>query len=161
LTELVNTLGPELFPDFEHARIVADPIKEGLTHDPSSAPRTPVSASHSRESSASSSAPTEDLTGSSAYEPLPRNESFGNLGGLSFFASRPQSRSRSSPRGLSESFKMSSLTTKDGLDEVSKKIRGAMMERGKARRRTTSEGSWEFTGSGEQSPVSEEGKKEL
>jgi glycerol-3-phosphate O-acyltransferase/dihydroxyacetone phosphate acyltransferase len=47
------------------------------------------------------------------------------------------------------------------LEEVSQKIRGAMQERGMERSRRKSETSWEFTGSGAETPGSEEGKKDI
>jgi len=53
----------------------------------------------------------------------------------------------------------SSIDTKESLDEVSKRIRGAMQERGKERTRRQSEGesSWDMadTGSGVETPGSE------
>jgi glycerol-3-phosphate O-acyltransferase / dihydroxyacetone phosphate acyltransferase len=53
----------------------------------------------------------------------------------------------------------SSINTKESLEEVSKRIRGAMQERGKERSRRQSEGesSWDMadTGSGAETPGSE------
>ena len=61
----------------------------------------------------------------------------------------------------------SSLDSKEGLDEVSKKIRGAMSERGKRRRKSEESfgaGSFELTTdgpeSGRETPESLEGKKD-
>lgn len=107
---------------------------------------------------------------------LPRNESFGNLGNIGLFASRPPSRSRSRNGSIANltsigSFSgkgSGSISSKGALDEVSQKIRGAMRERGKERRRKSEEGieGWEFTGSGAVTsgtitPASEEGKKDV
>ena len=171
VTELINTLGPEMFPDFESARIVADPFRDGYIQEPDS-PRTPKSPRHGRFPSSTQQPPRRSQTtdasiggGSSAHGHLPRNESFGNLGNFGLFASRPPSRSRSRSNsnsgGLTGGFKaFSTIASKESLDEVSKKIRGAMMERGQRRRRSD-EGSWEFAESGGATPGSEEGKKEV
>ena len=78
---------------------------------------------------------------------LPRNESFGNLGNIALFATRPPSRSRSrssSSGGAmgSAGFPLKSFSTLDSkgsFDEVSTKIRGAMRERGQMRRRKSEE----------------------
>ena len=60
----------------------------------------------------------------------------------------------------------STLSSKESLDEVSKKIRGAMRERGKERRRKSEEGSgsWDFadSGTGSATPDSvHEGRKDV
>ena len=177
LTELINELGPELFDDFDAKRIVSDPVKEGLIEDPLNValPQTPgikgrrysedASEFFSSPSPSKQDAATDTIfspaqgrgAGSNAHEDLPRNESFGNLGNLSFFATRPPSRSRSRPRNKSDGL---TLTSKEGLEEISKKIRGAMQERGKARERRRSESSWSLASSGALTPNSEE-KKEI
>ncbi|MCJ1341192.1 hypothetical protein MMC09_006488 [Bachmanniomyces sp. S44760] len=175
VTDVINTLGPEMFPDFDNARIIADPFRDGLIEPES--PRTPKfpnpeSGSFSMDGTSS----TEDRRpssitdagiggGSSAHGYLPRNESFGDLGNIHLFSSRPQSRSRSRShsRGLSgsEIGGFSSITSKEGLEEVTKRIRGAMRERGKERTRRRSEESsgWDMADSGVATPASEEGKK--
>ena len=170
VTEVINTLGPEMFPDFDNARIVANPFKDGHIQEPES-PRTPKSPlRHMRfpsDSKGSQGANASIGGGSSAHGHLPRNESFHNLSNFSLFASRPPSRSRSRSNsnsgGLSGGVKgFSTIGSKESLEEVSKRIRGAMQERGKERsRRRSEEGSWEFADSGEATPGSEEGKKEV
>jgi glycerol-3-phosphate O-acyltransferase / dihydroxyacetone phosphate acyltransferase len=174
VTEVINTLGPEVFPDFDAERIVADPYREGAyqsrykrmpdTHvSERSQPGTPGEAGPAyHPSSVGEQSPT-----SRSFGLLPRNESFHNIGGFGFFASRPgtpsKSRSRSSSAGggkLSGSMPIkafSSIDTKESLDEVSKRIRGAMQERGKERSRRQSEGesSWVMADSGAETPVSE------
>jgi glycerol-3-phosphate O-acyltransferase/dihydroxyacetone phosphate acyltransferase len=179
VTQVINTLGPEMFPDFDSARIIADPFRDGVLHEPTS----PVSPhGHHRNSSASMRSATssrscasDTSTGrrSSAQGHLPRNESFGNLGDIGLFASHPPSRDRSrsgSSGGLAGSggFPVKGFTTinsKGALNEVSQKIRGAMRERGQERRRKSEERSegWDFadTGTGSATPASEEGKKEI
>ena len=183
VTDLINTLGPEMFPDFDHVRIVADPYRDGYIQEPES-PRTPKSPSHTRTPSEGTFSPSFPLRrghtasvsvggGSSAHGHLPRNESFGNLANFGLFATRPPSRSRSRSNSMNArdagGFKGFSTINKDSLDEVSKKIRGAMQERGKRRsRRRSGDGGWEFAdgeGDGVETPASEEGdgnrKKEV
>ena len=169
VTELINTLGPEMFPDFDSARIIADPFRNGTLHEPAS-PRTPRTPGGSRTAPSgmtplhrpSTSDSTTDASiggGSSAQGNLPRNESFGNLGDISLFASRPQTpKSPGRSRTNSEGFPVQAFSTigsKETLDEVSKKIRGAMRER---RRRKSEEGAkeWEMEASGSATPGSEE-----
>lgn len=157
VTEVINTFGPEMYPDFDSARIVADPFREQGTPPPKS-PRS----LHSRTPSSSSSFTTTTNTNTNNITTttnantnqtqnshgLPRNESFHDLGNIGLFASRPPSRSRSrssSSGGLAGSggFPVKGFSTISGkatLDEVSMKIRGAMRERGEKRRKS---GSWE------------------
>lgn len=169
VTDLINTLGPEVFPDFDAERIVADPFRDGAYQSrlkrmdrgmASDEPTTPTEI----EADEHPSSPTK------SFGLLPRNESFQNLGGFGFFATRPPSRSRSrnsSASGLAMSGSMpikafSSMDHKESFDEVSKRIRGAMQERGKERSRRQSEGdsSWDMASSGAATPGSEEGKKD-
>ena len=162
VTHVINTLGPEMFPDFDSARIIADPFRDGALHE-SKSPRT-----HSRTSSGFPPTPpirsntNEGLAsiggGSSTQGYLPRNESFHDLSNIGLFASRPPSRSRSRSsssggKAGSAGFSVkafSTISSKAGLEEVSKKIRGAMRERGKERRRKSEDGSgsWDFADSG-------------
>lgn len=161
VTEVINTLGPEMFPDFDSVRIIADPFRDGALQSPKS-PRT-----HSRTSSGflptpptrsnANEGPVSLGGGSSTQGYLPRNESLHDLGNIGLFASRPpsRSRSRSSSSGgragnAGYSVKgFSTISSKESLEEVSKKIRGAMRERGKERRRKSEDGSgsWDFADS--------------
>jgi len=153
VTDLINTLGPEMFPDFDRARIVADPFRDGLP-----SPTSPIQTGFRRRDSNHSGisdveSPTNfthaSLGGGSGMNngSLPRNESFKNLGNIAVFSTRPPSRSRSrssSSGGAvgSAGFPLKSFSTldsKSGFDEVSQKIRGAMRERGQIRRRNTEE----------------------
>jgi glycerol-3-phosphate O-acyltransferase / dihydroxyacetone phosphate acyltransferase len=139
VTDLINTLGPEMFPDFEKTRLVPDPFKlEGGLMPPSPPPRR-------RDSDMSSGYDAEtppvlsrrNTTQSSRG--LPRNESFSNIGSIGMFSTRPPSRSRSrsssSGGGFGSSgFPISGFTTLDsagGFDEATRKIREAMRERRK------------------------------
>ena len=139
VTELINTLGPEMFPDFDASRIVADPFRT----DGSSV--SPIQSNfYRRDSNVSESSPTDvSIGGGSGIFGLPRNESFKNLANIAVFSTRPPSRdtSRSSSAGGafgSAGFPLKSFSTLDssaGFDEVSQKIKGAMRERGQLRRR--------------------------
>ncbi|KAL9027763.1 MAG: hypothetical protein Q9196_003757 [Gyalolechia fulgens] len=150
VTEVINTLGPEMFPDFDSTRIIADPFRGGIFEEPRT-PRTPRTTSRPRTKSMTEDDSLTDASISgdpSTPGQLPRNESFGNLGNIGLFASRPQtprshSRSHSGSQGGGGGFGMqgfSMLSSKESLDEVSQKIRGAMRERGQ-RRRKSEEGS--------------------
>ncbi|TVY87716.1 putative acyltransferase [Lachnellula willkommii] len=157
VTDLINTLGPEMFPDFDAARIVTDPLQGDSEVSPSSPTRSGFYRQDSSQSGISetetspkfrrSSAEASIGGGSSMKSHLPRNESFGNIGNIGLFATRPSSRSRSrssSGGGAvgSAGFPLKSFSTLDakgGFDEVSMKIRGAMRERGQMRRRKSEE----------------------
>jgi len=177
VTDVINTFGPEMYPDFDSARIIADPFRDPQGTQSPKSPR-----SHTRTPSAGLTSGTSPSTngehasigaGSSIQGHLPRNESFHNLGNIGLFASRPPSRSRSrssSSGGLAGSGgflvkSFSTISSKETLDEVSQKIRGAMRERGKERRRKSEDGSgnWEFadSGTGSATPDSVAEKKEV
>ena len=167
VTELINEYGPEMFPDFDSARIVSNPFRDGAT---SPTVRTPRISDASMPSSPSTATDASIGGGSSLHGNLPRNESFSNLGNIGLFATRPPSRSRSRSRTNSQSrlggssalTGLSNLDTKDGMDDLSRKIQGAMRERGQERfRRKSEDGSWDMASSGPVTPGSEEGKKEL
>jgi glycerol-3-phosphate O-acyltransferase/dihydroxyacetone phosphate acyltransferase len=163
VTEVINTLGPEMFPDFDAARIVADPFLGESPTTPTSGSFHRRDSSHSGFSDVEQSPPFRRLTdasiggGSSMGGYLPRNESFKNLGNIALFSTRPPSRNRSrssSSGGAIESggFPLkgfSTLDTKASLDEVSMKIRGAMRERGALRRRQSEAATEENDSEGE------------
>lgn len=148
VTNLINELGPEMFPDFESKRIIAD--ANGAPPSPSRGRGRPDTRPlKSREQSPEDA----DLRrasiaiGTSATGNLPRNESFKNLGNFGFFSSSPptpssgHSRSRSRP-GSAAGFPIMGLSTMDSkgaYDDVTRRIRGAMQERGL--RRTSLGGS--------------------
>ena len=178
VTELINTLGPEMFPDFDAARIVADPFRDTGAFKDTGTPKSPSYPRTPTLNQFAATPPTRQPTsasiggGASTSGHLPRNESFHNLGNIGLFASRPPSRSRSrsnSSGGLvgSGGFPVQSFSTidsKEGLDEVSQKIRGAMKQRGQQRRKSQEgSGNWELTASessGMQTPEHGEGKKQ-
>ncbi|KAL8816377.1 MAG: hypothetical protein Q9223_004606 [Gallowayella weberi] len=175
VTELINTLGPEMFPDFDSARIIADPFGNGSPRTPRTPrtpshitrPRTPTSSDRTTDASIGGGSSSSSSVGGSN---LPRNESFHDLGKIGLFASRPQtphshSRSRSGSMGGGGALQgLSTITSKEGLEEVSLRIRGAMKERGKRRRKSEEAGSGGFemtmgggSASGSATPGSEGG----
>jgi len=154
VTDVINTLGPEMFPDFAHTRLVAGHARTESSES-NTAPLSPTRQNPRRQDSGMSS-PGEytESPPSSASVPLrrsttqssraiPRNESFSNIGQVQLFATRPPSRSRSRNSSIGGSFGMAgfpisgftTLDSKEGFDEASKKIRAAMRERGQMRRR--------------------------
>jgi glycerol-3-phosphate O-acyltransferase/dihydroxyacetone phosphate acyltransferase len=161
VTDIINTLGPEMFPDFDAARIVVDPFRVDGAKSPSSsygARGTPKrrdsnvsGVSDSSEAEPPSPTIRRSNTGNASISSggivhsshLPRNESFGNLGSMGIFATRPPSRNRSRSSSSGGGFGsggfplkgFSTLDKKGGFEEVSAKIRGAMKERGQNRRR--------------------------
>lgn len=174
VTDVINTLGPEMFPDFDDVRIIADPFREPKPpKSPRSHTRTPSGAfTPSHVTNGISNAAVGSGPSTPGY--LPRNESFHNLGNIGLFASRPPSRSRSrsnSSGGLAGSAgfsikSFSTISSKESLDEVSKKIRGAMRDRGQARRRKSEDAAegWDLADSGTGSATPDsvaEAKKEV
>ncbi|KAL5336795.1 hypothetical protein BJX70DRAFT_400287 [Aspergillus crustosus] len=165
VTDTINSLGPELFPDFDAARIVTDPFRV-LNREAANIENEQPPTVEIRRAS------TVDFDeGSASQEPLPRNESFHNLANFGFFSTRPSSRNRSRSNSRSSSFgglpgtsgqqikPLSQLASKDGLDEVSFKIRDAMRERGEQRRRRSEDNSgWDMASSGPGTPHSEDRK---
>jgi len=160
VTDVINHFGPEVFPDFDAKRIVADPFREGAyqsrykqMEDPpllseAGEPETPTSITFDEEE--------QSPSGDKPFGNLPRNESFRNIASFGFFSSRPhtpsKSRSRSSSAGGALSSgsmpikAFSSLSSKETLDEVSQRIRGAMRERGRKRESEEheTESSWDM-----------------
>lgn len=145
VTDLINTLGPEMFPDFDAARIVADPFRDGAVTPRTSTPTTPTSETPQRRRDSHVSIASE--AAESRSEGLPRNDSFHNIGNIGIFATRPSSRNRSRSSSAGGGFGssgfpikgFSTLDGKGGFEEVTQKIRGAMKERGERRRRGKSE----------------------
>jgi glycerol-3-phosphate O-acyltransferase / dihydroxyacetone phosphate acyltransferase len=150
VTNLINDLGPEVYPDFDANRIVPDKFRDNAyqsmyrkmpatpTVEEASEPPTPTSGTFEpRDEDSGALSQTLNLL-------LPSNEAFRNIGNFGFFASRPQTpktRSRSSSvgggtGGLGSGDRLkgfSALDSHGSFDEVSKRIRGAMRERGRRR----------------------------
>lgn len=161
VTDLINTLGPELFPDFDSARIIADPFTKG-----SGLPLISTSYQERRNSEVSSDgfSPIDEHEQTTNFGPggwtnaLSRNESFGNLSSIGLFASRPASRARS--RSNSGGFPIKALSQVEGagqagFEEVSRRISSAMAER-RSQRRSGSRGQQEEEDAAEASSEDEE-----
>lgn len=163
VTEVINTLGPELFPDFDATRIITDPFRE-LGRPAEQADNVP------EITRTSTSDLDENLV---TKEDLPRNESLHNLSNIGFFSTRPPSRSRSRSHsrsssggfGTASSYNqlkpLSQINSKGDFEEVSMKIRGAMRERGERRRRLSEDSSWELPSTGPGTPSGEENAKDV
>ncbi|KAI5866223.1 hypothetical protein GGS23DRAFT_556055 [Durotheca rogersii] len=139
VVKVINDLGPDMYEDFEHSRLMPEPSREdGALGSPKEAgivdaaePTPPESPRLSRKNTTRSS------------RAIPRNESFSNIGAIGMFATRPSSRSRSRSSSSGGAFGsggfpvsgFTSLDSKEGFNEASNKIRAAMRERGQLRRR--------------------------
>ncbi|KAF1822178.1 uncharacterized protein K489DRAFT_320537 [Dissoconium aciculare CBS 342.82] len=153
INEIINELGPELFPDFDQNRIITD--SSHPLHSPErSGPTTPKTRRDSNDASLhfsqTPSAASHSATSAQAHL-LPLTESFKNIGSISIFASRPgtpnraRSRSRASSsdghggggfrlQGFTSLEPTSTLSKPSNLDEVSKNLHEAMRERGRRRK---------------------------
>ncbi|KAI1141579.1 Sucrase/ferredoxin-like-domain-containing protein [Hypoxylon sp. FL0543] len=142
VVKVINDLGPDMYEDFEHTRLIADPTRaDGALSSPKEAgvsrtePTPPDSPHLSRKNTTKSS------------QAIPRNESFSNIGAIGMFATRPPSRSRSRSSSSGGGFGsggfpvsgFTSLDTNEGFNEASNKIRAAMRQRGQLRRRKSGE----------------------
>lgn len=146
VTDVINTLGPEMFPDFEAIRLV-NSSREHVASKTNSQEPSPIKRRDSELSNASENVyPVPSMTRRSTTQSsraIPYNESFSDIGKIPMFSTRPPSRSRSrssSSGGFfgSAGFPVSGFTTLDssgGFDEASRRIRAAMRERGQMRRR--------------------------
>lgn len=142
VTDLINTLGPEMFPDFEKTRLVPDfsKLETGGTQT------SPTEHHPRRDSEASSAGPDMETppplsrrSTTQSSRLLPRNDSFSNIGRVGIFSTRPPSRSRSRSNSAgggfgSSGFHISGFTTLDsaeGFSEASRRLREAMKDRRK------------------------------
>ncbi|KKA28683.1 hypothetical protein TD95_003075 [Thielaviopsis punctulata] len=136
VTGLINELGPEMFPDFARRRLeAADKQKQKKLE------ARPLSAGSGASSPPSSHIASPDtvqtLTQADVKKSsrlLPRNDSFSNIGGHGMFSTRPPSRSRSRSSSVVNFGGFTTLDSKDGFDEATRKIHEAM----KLRRRKSS-----------------------
>lgn len=149
ITDIINTLGPEMFDDFYSKRIIQDPFTQ-------SPPRTPIRKS-SEDARREGPQPVETyefpISPESDSHHLPRNESFADLANQDIFSTRPstpkRNHSRSPSGALGAGFQLKPFSTIDGnLDEVSRRIKSGM--RSRMRRRSSADG-WE-EGSGPSTP---------
>lgn len=139
VTDLINELGPEMFPDFDKTRLIPDMTRvEGAGaegHGRRDSDQSSTGFGFEAESPPSLS--RRSTTQSSRA--LPRHDSFSNIGAVDIFSTRPPSRSRSRSRSSSAGgglgsggFPISGFTTLDsaeGFNEASRKIREAMKYR--------------------------------
>ena len=152
LTTLINTLGPEIFPDFDANRIVA------ASELPQ--PSTPPSPYYIRRIASEDGIASPIGSGVTGFTPvdLPRGERFDNIADIQLFASRPPS--RSGRRSRSTSFRdgvpierLRGFTTAHNEDEaelvdashetfeeVARRIRGGLTAR-RIERMTVNNGS--------------------
>jgi len=182
VTDVINELGPELFPDFDRQRLVSE--KEARENADLSPTESRSQSGHrtsdpglrmSSDDQPPSIAQRRSTMQSRAGMSLPRNESFHNLGSFGVFSSHPGSPTSEHSRGSSTtdlqateaaSVKpMTNINSKTGFEEVSQKIRGAMRERGRTRKTREVEGSWILQDQEEESETSdfepEQAKKDI
>jgi glycerol-3-phosphate O-acyltransferase/dihydroxyacetone phosphate acyltransferase len=165
ITEIVDELGPELFPDFDKQRIVPDQ-KHHVER-----PSTPTHRRQGSEPDTSEifSSPPSPLRARKPSEQLPRNESFQNIGSVGFFASHPSTpnRSRSRNNSASDGLKLTRLTSltstkeesRNNMEEVSKNLQEALRER--RGRRQNEPNTFEFGDEGSSEEEEEPRKKDI
>lgn len=139
VTDLINTLGPEMFDDFERTRLVADAFKTesgGSNEDGTGRRRRDSDQSSATGGGFEVETPPalSRRSTTQSSRALPRNDSFSNIGSVGIFSTRPPSRSRSRSRSSSGGmgFPISGFTTLDsegGFGEASRRIREAMTVR--------------------------------
>lgn len=148
VTNLINDLAPEIFPDFESKRIVAEAARRDgslTTATTMAAPRITIQQ-RDLDFSEDGDHPVKHN--------IPSSESFANLANIGLFASRPVSRARS--RSNSGGFPIKALSGMEGIstqasfDTVTKKIADAMKERRRKKKRTDVEGEDGEEGSDDQ-----------
>jgi glycerol-3-phosphate O-acyltransferase/dihydroxyacetone phosphate acyltransferase len=126
ITEIINTLGPEMFDDFYSKRIIQDPFT--APSPPHTPPRKSAATSPTQEPSTFDFPPSSPSTpGSESRGWLPKNESFADLTNQDIFSTRPSTPKRHSrsPSGVLGGFQLKPFSTIDGgnLEEVSQRIK--------------------------------------
>ncbi|KAI7361109.1 glycerol-3-phosphate O-acyltransferase [Hortaea werneckii] len=152
INDIINELGPELFPDFDRHRIVTDPDHPlySSTTERASRPRT---LSHGRNGSGEFDAltftpatpPARDerqRRSNIAADGLPRNESMSDISKVGFFASRPstpndsRSRTNSSSEGGSYFHRSAGL----GFSPMEKSSNGGKVGAGRTGMKASGDG---------------------
>jgi glycerol-3-phosphate O-acyltransferase/dihydroxyacetone phosphate acyltransferase len=157
ITDIINTLGPEMFDDFYSKRIISDPFSQ-------SPPATPPRQLSKEDAKREASEPVQSYdfpaspTSPSDRNGLRKNESFTDLANQDIFCTRPSTPKRHHSRrpsgGFGQGFQLKPFSTIDGnLDEVSKRIKSGMRSRG--HRRSSVEDWHQEEGSGATTPRSE------
>jgi len=145
ITEIINTLGPEMFDDFYSKRIIQDPFTSpSPPHTPPPVKSSPTSPS--QEVDTFDFPPESPSTpGSESRGGLPRNESYADLTNQDIFSTRPSTPKRHSrsPSGALGGFQLKPFSTIDGgnLEEVSKRIKKGIQSGMRMRRRASSGGA--------------------
>jgi len=107
ISDLVNELGPELFPDFEQQRLIHDPQTPTQESSRPTTPTSPLGRKDGNEIDSLTfsppSPPPKQRYPDSPAGGLPRDESFQNIGSIGLFASRPPTPNRSRSRAGSGS----------------------------------------------------------
>jgi glycerol-3-phosphate O-acyltransferase/dihydroxyacetone phosphate acyltransferase len=167
VTNLIMTLGPEMYPDdFDRFARMARARDGGSPESPRS---ERADAGRSRRDSEQSfvsdleTQPPPALSRSSTHQSsraLPRNDSFSNIGEVELFSTRPPSRARSRSRSSSDAPGLSALTTLDsstGFDEASQRIREMMRQR---RKKSEASVATDVTGDDDDSDYDEARRKD-
>jgi glycerol-3-phosphate O-acyltransferase/dihydroxyacetone phosphate acyltransferase len=163
VTDLINTLGPEMFDDFDKTRLVpSDAFKVEGGADGEGRKRRDSDQSSTTGGAFEVETPPALARRSTTQSSraLPRNDSFSNIGHVGIFSTRPPSRSRSRSRSSSGGmgFPISGFTTLDsegGFGEASRRIREAMTMRRRKSEKLGVAGNWS-----ESESEGEEGKKD-
>jgi glycerol-3-phosphate O-acyltransferase/dihydroxyacetone phosphate acyltransferase len=146
VTQLINELGPEMFPDFEKKRIVPDTIRASGRRADEDEPES-LRNQRQQQDYELSNPETPGSPGSSLRQShLPRNESLHDLSSIDVFASRPATPYLPRSRSRTNSFGggllgFSPLEQKGSIEEVSRKVRDEMRKR--PRRKRSESAGWE------------------
>jgi glycerol-3-phosphate O-acyltransferase/dihydroxyacetone phosphate acyltransferase len=150
ITDIINTLGPEMFDDFYSKRIVQDPFTEDAATPPATPPprKSPTSPKQEHVADTFDFPPSSPSTPSSNPESrgwLPKNESFADLTNQDIFSTRPSTPKRHSRSPSGPGFQLKPFSTIEGgnLEEVNLKIKKGIRAGMGMRRRSSIKGSGE------------------
>ncbi|KAI1265350.1 acyltransferase [Xylariaceae sp. FL1019] len=140
VVKTINDLGPDMYEDFDKARLVSDPFRNDEFMQ---SLERPAGGEAGVEIKTPPDSPLTRRDTTTSSRAIPRNESFSNIGAVGIFPTRPPSRSRSRSSSAGGGvgfggFPVQGFTTLDsdgGFQEVNGRIRDAMRERGLLRRR--------------------------
>lgn len=133
ITDIINELGPEMFDDFHSKRIISEPFSNS---PPSTPPRQSISGADPQKDVSQPDFPASPTSPAERHG-IPKNESYADLANQDFFSTRPSTPKRNHSRGASGEgswgggFELKPFSTIDGnLDEVSRRIKNGMRQRG-------------------------------